>query len=179
MPLPAISRPETNEYVPYFGRYIALVPEGDILTILNQQIEPTLTLLRGISETQSLTRYAPDKWSLKEALGHVCDNERIMSYRALCIGRGDQTPIPGYDQDDYVKAANFDGCSWLDLIAEFQAIRATTIALFRSFETAATERLGTANNATISVRALAYIIAGHERHHMNIVRERYLPVIEN
>lgn len=178
MPLPTISRPAPNEYDPYYGRYIALVPEGDILAILSQQIDPTLALLHGISEAQSLTRYAPRKWSIKEVLGHLCDAERIMSYRALRIGRGDQTPIPGFEQDDYINGANFDARPWLDLLSEFELIRAATLALFRGFETPATERLGTANNAAVSVRALAYIIVGHERHHMNIVRERYLPQLK-
>lgn len=178
MPLPTISRPAPDEYDPYYGRYIVLLPEGDILTILSQQIEPTLALLRNISEAQSLTRYEPGKWSIKEVLGHLCDAERIMSYRALRIGRGDQTPIPGFEQDDYINGANFDARPWLDFIGEFELIRAATLALFRGFETAATERLGTANNVAVSVRALAYIIAGHERHHMNIVRERYLPKLK-
>ncbi len=175
MPIPAISRPAPGEYDPYYGRYIALVPEGDILAILQQQIAPTLAFLRGMTETQSLTRYEAGKWSIKEVLGHLCDAERIMSYRALRIGRGDQTPIPGFEQDDYINGANFDARPWHDLLSEFDMIRAATLALFRGFETAATERLGTANDAAVSVRALAFIIAGHERHHMNILRERYLP----
>lgn len=176
---PEIARPTASEYAPYYDRYISLVPAGDVLQHLNAQINSTLAVLRGISEAQSLRRYAPGKWSIKEVLGHVCDSERVMSYRALCLSRGDQTPLPGFEQDDYVKAANFDARAWADLIGEFEIIRAATVSLFRGFETAATERLGTANDTAVSVRALAYIIAGHERHHLKVIQERYLPLLQS
>ncbi len=176
---PEIARPTAVEYAPYYDRYISLVPAGDVLQHLSTQINATLAVLRGITEAQSLRRYAPGKWSIKEVLGHVCDTERVMSYRALRFGRGDQTPLPGFDENDYVQAGNCDARAWADLIGEFETVRAATVSLFRGFETAATERLGTANNTAVSVRALAYIIAGHERHHLKVIQDRYLPVLQS
>ena len=119
-------------------------------------------------------RYASGKWSIKEVVGHMCDTERIMAYRALRIARGDQTPLPGFEQDDYVRAAGFDSISMSDLTEEFRLIREATLPLLRGFDEQALERRGTANKVSISVLALAYIIAGHERHHVSILRSRYL-----
>lgn len=170
-------RPTSNEYAPYYGRYIDLVPDGDLLKLLSEQINNTLVVLRGISEKQSLTRYAPDKWSIKEVIGHVTDTERIMCYRALRIGRADTTPIPGFEQDDYVHAANSDALAFMDLVSEFQIVRSASVALFRNFDENAIGRRGTANNFSVTVRGLAYIIAGHERHHLNILQSKYLPLL--
>jgi uncharacterized damage-inducible protein DinB len=173
------SRPDENEYAPYYGRYISLIPEGDFFLLLDKQFAETLGLLRHLTETQAETRYEPGKWSIKEVLGHVIDNERIMSYRALRLARGDTTPLPGYEQDDYVRAANFESRTLNDLLAEFQAVRAATESLFRSFDETAIGRRGTANNVPVTVRALAYTIAGHERHHMNILQKKYLPLLKS
>ncbi|MGH7599533.1 MAG: DinB family protein [bacterium] len=172
------SHPNENEYAPYYGRYISLVPEGDFFLLLNKQFDATLEFLRNLTETQVGTRYEPGKWSIKEVLGHVIDTERIMSYRALRIGRADETPIPGFEQDDYVRAANFDSRTWDDLLAEFQIVRAATVALLRGLDEKAFGRRGTASNLSVTVRALAYIIAGHERHHLNVLRTKYLPVLK-
>ncbi len=174
---PLNSHPHENEYAPYYGRYISLVPDGDFFLLLNEQFNETLGFLRNLTETQAETRYEPGKWSIKDVLGHVIDNERIMSYRALRIARGDTTPLPGYEQDDYVRAANFDSQTLTDLLAEFQTVRAATVSLCRSFDETAIGRRGTASNFPVTVRALAYIIAGHERHHINILRTKYLPVL--
>lgn len=174
---PLNSHPNENEYAPYYGRYISLIPEGDFFLLLNKQFAETLGFLRHLTETQAGTRYEPGKWSIKDVLGHVIDNERIMSYRALRIARGDTTPLPGYEQDDYVRAANFDFRTLADLLVEFQTVRAATESLFRSFDETAIGRRGTASNLPVTVRALAYIIAGHERHHINILRTKYLPVL--
>jgi hypothetical protein len=168
------SHPNENEYAPYYGRYISLIPEGDFFLLLNKQFDETLGFLRNLAETQAESRYAPGKWSIKEVLGHVIDTERIMSYRALRIARADETPLPGFEQDDYVRAANFDSRILDDLLAEFQVVRAATAALFRGLDEKALGRRGTASNFSVTVRALAYIIAGHERHHLNVLRTKYL-----
>jgi uncharacterized damage-inducible protein DinB len=174
MPDLQISKPAAGEYNPYYSKYIDLVPDGDVVGTLASQIGPTLTALRAISDADSLKRYAAGKWSIREMLGHVNDGERIFAYRALRIARGDQTPLPGFEQDDYIAPGKFDARSWSSLIDEFEIIRKSTLALFRGFDEEAWRRTGTASENPVSVRALAYMIAGHERHHMNVLREKYL-----
>jgi hypothetical protein len=169
-----IARPGSTEYIPYYDRYISQVPDGDLVETLRSQIADTLSLLRGIPEERASHRYAPGKWSIKEVVGHLADVERIMTYRALRIARGDSTPMPGFDENAYVPAANFDARSLASLAHEFEQVRSATIAFLETLEPVAAARRGTANNAEISARALAYIIAGHERHHVAILRERYL-----
>ena len=166
-------RPMQAEYDPYYHRYISLVPEEDVLIALDQQLSETLILLRGLSEQHGTFRYEPDKWSVKEVLGHLIDAERIMSYRALCIARGERVPLPGFEQDDYVRGGNFDKRGVATLAREFEQVRRATISLFRNLEPEAWERRGKANNVEISVRALAYIIAGHELHHKAVLKDRY------
>jgi hypothetical protein len=166
-------RPAKNEYDSYYHRYISLVPEEDVLIALDQQLAETLILLRSLSEQHGSFRYEPQKWSVKEVLGHMIDTERIMAYRALRIARNDRTPIEGFEQDDYVKHGGFESRSVSNLAREFEQVRRTTISLFRNLEPDAWERRGIANNVEISVRALAYIIAGHELHHKNGLKEKY------
>lgn len=165
--------PEANEYNPYYGRYISLVKTQNIVTTLESQNRDTLTILRRVDEPKSSYRYAPGKWTVKELLGHVSDTERIFAYRALRISRGDKTPIEGFEQDDYVRYGPFESCRWGDVVAEFETIRKTTVSLFRNLSEEAWTRLGTASSYGVSVRALAFIIAGHELHHRNILREKY------
>jgi len=179
MPNSISFRPDAAEYAPYFGRYIALVPDGDFFKLLSEQLNNTLATLRGVSEAQSLTRYEPNKWSIKEVIGHLTDTERIMCYRALRIGRADTTPIAGFEQDDYVRAANFDARPFADIASDFQIVRNATVALFRSFDENAIGRRGTANDLSVTTRALAYIIAGHERHHLNVLQTKYLPLLKS
>jgi DinB superfamily len=172
-------RPQSGEYAPYYDRYISLVHSNDahsndILAAFEDQRRQTLLLLSGRPETDGDLRYAPDKWSLKEVLGHLNDTERIMSYRALRIARGDQTPIEGYEQDDYVRNSPFARRPLSDLIEDYIAVRRATISLFRNLDEAAWTRRGVANKNEVSVRALAYIIAGHELHHRRILEEKYL-----
>jgi len=170
-----IPRPEPSEYVPYYQTYISKVPpKGDLLTVLEDQRRETQHLLAGLSDAKALHRYAPGKWSIKEVVGHVTDSERVFGYRALVFGRGDENPLPGFDEKAWVPAGRFDARSLTDLAAELDAVRRATIALFSGLNAEALARRGTANNAPISVRALAWIIAGHERHHVAILRERYL-----
>jgi hypothetical protein len=172
-------RPQPGEYAPYYDRYISLVHSNDahsndILAAFEDQRRQTLLLLSGRPEADGDLSYAPDKWSLKEVLGHLNDTERIMSYRALRIARGDQTPIEGYEQDDYVRNGPFARRSLSDLIEDYIAVRRATISLFRNLDEAAWTRRGVANKNEVSVRALAYIIAGHELHHRRILEEKYL-----
>jgi DinB superfamily len=167
-------RPQTGESAPYTERYISLVQGNDILAALDQQRRQTLLLLCGRSEADGDFRYAPDKWSLKEVLGHIDDTERIMSYRALRVARGDTTPLPAFEQDDYVRNGPFAQHSMADWIEDYIAVRRATLTLFRNLDEAAWTRRGVASNHVVTVRALAYIIAGHELHHRKIIEEKYL-----
>ena len=170
----AATRPTSTEHAPEFSEYVTLVPEGDIIETLEQQIESSLSLLRTISPDKANFRYTPDKWSVKQLLGHMIDAERIISYRALCFARNDQTPLPGYEQNDYVRNADFDSRNLAEMAEEFATVRRATIQLFRPLNETEWLRHGKANENDVSVRALAYIIAGHELHHMGVLRSRYL-----
>lgn len=169
-----ISRPEIDEFDSYYERYVSLVTNGDIISALKDQIVETLDLLAKISAEKADFRYAADKWSVKELVGHVIDAERIFAYRALRIARGDETPIEGYEQDDYIKNAEFAKCNLTDLAEEFAYVRRANVLMFQNLSESAWIRRGVANNKEISVRALAYISAGHEIYHVNILKERYL-----
>ena len=170
----AATKPAPTEHAPEFSMYVTLVEEGDIIQTLEQQLENSLSLLRTISPDKANFRYAPDKWSVKELLGHLIDSERIFSYRALCFARNDQTPLPGYEQNDYVREGNFDSRNLADMLEEYATVRRTTIQLFRPLNETEWLRHGKANEHDVTVRALAYIIAGHELHHMGVVRSCYL-----
>lgn len=167
-------RPDPSEYLPYYEKYISLFPPGDVLATLERELETTLALLRSLTPAQAEIRYAPGKWSVKEVVGHVIDTERIFAYRAMRFARNDQTPVPGFDENAYVPAAQFGERTLGDLAAEFEHLRKANLFLFRGMDDEAWRRQGTANNATVSVRALAYIIAGHEIHHRELLRTRYL-----
>lgn len=169
-----ISRPQADEYATYYGNYIGKVPDGDLLAMLATQVGDTLKLIRDIPEARGTYRYAPDKWSIKEVIGHICDTERIMGYRALRIARADATPLPGFEQNDYVPAGNFDQRTLADLGEELAAVRQATLHLFRHLGPEALARRGTASGNPFTPRALAYVIAGHERHHVGILKAQYL-----
>jgi hypothetical protein len=168
-----IPRPTAAEYAPYYGRYIDRVPEGDLLRTLEDQARETQALLARLSDAKALHRYAPGKWSIKEVIGHVADTERVYAYRALRFARADATALPGFDENAWVPAGNFDARSLKDLAAELDVVRRATLALFRSLDAAALARRGPANDNEVSVRAIAWIIAGHERHHVALLHERY------
>jgi hypothetical protein len=168
------TKPDKSEYLPYYERYISLVPEGDVVSTLAGQIGETLALLRGLPASVSTYRYAPDKWSVNELVGHLIDSERIFAGRALRFARNDSAPLPGFEQDDYVRNATFDAYPLSELASEFEAVRQSTLYLFKHLDEEAWTRRGIANNAEVSVRALAYITAGHELHHRNVLRSRYL-----
>ena len=167
-------RPQPGENTPYFDRYISLVPGNDVLAALEEQRRETLLLFSGRTEADGDLRYAPEKWSLKEVLGHVNDTERIMGYRVLRIARGDPTPIEGYEQDDYVRNGPFKVLTLADLVEDYIAVRRATLTLLSNLDEADWSRRGVANKNEVTVRALAYIIAGHELHHRKIIEEKYL-----
>jgi DinB superfamily len=169
-----MSRPPADEYAPHQEAYVAAVPEGDVLDLLERQRQETQALLAGLSDAAALHQYAPGKWSVKEVVGHIADAERVFGDRALRFAREDQTPLPSFDEQAYTPAGRFDARPLADLLGELDAVRHATIALFRGFDARALARRGVAAGHGVSVRALAYIIAGHERHHVSILRERYL-----
>jgi hypothetical protein len=173
----APGRPQPDEYAPYYEKYVSLISATDILGALEGQRLVMSQLLAARSEREGNFRYAPGKWAVKEVVGHINDTERIFAYRALRISRADQTPIEGFEQDDYVKYGNFSERSLVDLAEEFVYVRNATLGLLRSLPDAAWTRRGIANKNEVSVRALAYIIAGHEVHHRRILEEKYLPAI--
>lgn len=174
-----IGKPDETEYNPYYGKYVSLVSGDDILATLGGQLPETLALLRSVPESQAGFRYAAGKWSIKELVGHMIDAERIFAYRALRFARNDTTPLPGYEQDDYIRNASFDACSLADLTAELESVRRATLFLFKHLEGEAWMRRGMASESEVSVRALAYIIAGHELHHAGVLRDRYLPAAQS
>ncbi len=173
-----IDRPGETEYAPYYGKYVSLVAGEDILSTLGAHLSATLALLGGVAESQGGFRYAEGKWSIKELVGHLIDTERIFAYRALRFARGDRTPLPGFEQDDYIRNASFDQCTLAGLAAEFESARRSTLFLFEHLDSEAWMRRGIASENEVSVRALAYIIAGHELHHTEILRDRYLSAFE-
>jgi hypothetical protein len=166
--------PEATEYAPYYGRYVSLVPEGDILETLTRQLDSTLSLLGGIDEEKAAWRYAADKWSIKELVGHIIDTERIFAYRALRFARNDRTELSGFEQDDYARYAGFDRRSLRDIVQEFEFVRRANLLMLNHLDNEAWQRRGVASGGEVSVRALAFIMAGHEQHHMQILRTRYL-----
>lgn len=170
-----IPRPDASEHLPYYSRYIDLVPDGDLLQTLRAQLDDTLALVRGLDEEQGGHRYAPEKWSIRDVLQHVIDTERIFAYRATRIARGDTTPIEGFDENTYAAAANADRRTLANLADEWEHVRHGNLLFLASLDDEVLARRGTANNAEVSVRALAWIMAGHERHHVALLRERYLP----
>jgi uncharacterized damage-inducible protein DinB len=173
MPLTPIPRPGSDEYAPYYHTYVSKVPDQDLLQLLREQIEETCALLSKVPESGADATYGPGKWTIKEVTGHIVDTERIMAYRLLRVARGDTTPLPGFEQDDYVRGGEFQARTLASLIEEFRLARASTLALLQGLDEATLARRGVADGKSVSACALAYIIAGHERHHVGILRERY------
>jgi uncharacterized damage-inducible protein DinB len=169
-----LTRPADHEYAPHYAGYIARVPDGDIVAQMERQMEETAAFLGQLGEARGDHRYAPGKWSIKEVIGHLADGERVFAYRALRFARGDQTPLASFDENAWVPQAGCDRRTLADLAAEFRAVRVATLALARSLTDEAAARTGVASGKTVSVRALIYMIAGHELHHLAILRERYL-----
>lgn len=166
-------RPQPTEYAPFYSGYVERVPAGDLVSILRGQIEDTRRLLDGVPAERADYAYAPGKWTIKEVVGHLGDVERVLSYRALRIARGDGTELAGFDEEAYVAAAAYDARTLDGLMEELQLARRATAALFASLRPEAWTRTGVANGTAVSVRALACIVAGHELHHRALLRERY------
>jgi hypothetical protein len=167
-------KPAKGEFLPYYEKYIDLVASGDVIATLSRQMAETQALLRSLPSSVASYRYAPDKWSVNELIGHLIDSERVFASRALRFARNDPTPLPGFEQDDYVSNSSFDSYPLTELASELGAVRESTVFLFKHLQEDAWMRRGIANDAEVSVRALAYIIAGHELHHREILRARYL-----
>lgn len=169
-----IGRPEPNEAAPYYLKYIDRVQSDDVVGVLEAQLDETVAFLHGITEEKSLHRYAPDKWSIRQVLNHVTDTERVFLFRAFWFGRGFDGPLPGFDEKVGAEAAKADEVSWARHIEELRGARLATLTFFRNLPAEAWTRSGIASDNPVSVRALAYILAGHAAHHMAIVKERYL-----
>jgi len=171
------NRPQKSDYADHYEKYIALVPGGDFLEILEHQHAALLRLLSPLTDAQGDFRYAPGKWSIKEVIGHISDAERIFAYRLLRIARGDETPLASFEQDPYIETGNFSARKLSDLSDEFAAVRKASVALIRSLDEKAWVRRGTASQKEVTALALGFIIAGHERHHSMILEQRYLPAL--
>ncbi len=165
---------DQTEYHPYFQRYFSLVPDGPIAEVLERQIKQTKQLLEGISEEQALYRYAEGKWSIKEIILHIIDAERIFTSRALRFSRNDGTELPGFAENDFVPESLADSRDMASLVDEYETVRRSSVSLFGNLTDGQMRRTGKANNTIYSVRAVAGIMLGHELHHLQIIRERYL-----
>lgn len=166
-------RPNKNDYAPYYEGYISLVEGNDIFKILVSQSIETQKVLNSFPKAMGAFTYQPGKWTVKEVIGHLIDTERVMAYRALCIARDEKQLLPGFDQDDYVKSGNFNKRDLFDLVYEFRLLRESNMLLAKGLDKEVLSKRGTANNKEVTVLALFYIIAGHEKHHMNILMDRY------
>jgi len=167
-----ITRPERNEYADFYANYVSLVPDGPIEEYLLKQWDELVAFLQRVSEDEASKPQAEGKWSIKQVLGHLCDTERVISYRMMRFARGDKKELHGFEQDDYVAAGDFNSRVRHDLMVEFKNIRGATIALVGSISPEDEIRTGVANGKTVSVRALAYIIAGHAQRHLQLMKER-------
>ena len=168
-----MNRPTPSEYASYYEGYISQVSESDIVPVLRSQMDELDVLLGRVEPAQETHRYAEGKWSIREIIGHLIDGERVFGYRALCIARGEKQNLPGFDQDQYMPNSAYASIALEDLLSEFRLVRLSNIAMLRNLDEPAWTRMGTANGAPVSVRALAYIMVGHVRHHMGVLRERY------
>ncbi len=169
-----MQRPSKENQPEYYQYYISLVEENNGLLAMDGQIIKMQQLIGEIPVEKEDYRYAPGKWTIKEVIGHITDTERIFGYRALCIARGEQNPLPGYDDQHYVLNGNFNSRSLYDLVHEFSVVRESNLVMFKSFDEAAKSRVGIANNNKVSIPALLFMILGHEIHHLNVIREKYL-----
>jgi hypothetical protein len=168
----AQARPSPTEYASYYGPYIDLVPDGDIIEALRTQLLEVISFLRNVPEREADVLHSPYTWTLKQVVNHISDGERVFAYRALCIARGDTTPLPGFDENEYTKTSKVERLTLGDLADEFETVRAATVSLLQSLPDEAWSRTGTANKNPISVRALAWIMVGHARHHLAIMKRR-------
>lgn len=168
-----VGRPEAGEYAPYFKRYVSLVPGEDPLAVLEEQAVAVRRTLQGLPEAGAGFRYEPEKWSVCEVVGHCADAERVFAYRALAFARGEKAALPPFDENEFARLAGHDGVPFAELLDEFAAVRVSTLHLLRHLVQAAWQRRGVASGKEISVRALAFVMAGHVAHHLGILREKY------
>jgi len=171
--MPMINRPSQAEFAPFYVGYVSLVPEADVIQVLEGQAADVRLQTRAFIPAREQFRYAEGKWSVREVLGHMTDAERVFGFRAFCFSRGDENPLPGFDENDYVARAGFDRRSLADLVQEFGQLREANLTILRRLDDEAWRRMGTASGKLVSVRALAYIMAGHVRHHLHILSTRY------
>lgn len=166
-------RPGAGEFAPFYNGYVVKVGEGDVVAAMGRQLEATLAQLGAVPAERGDHRYAPGKWSVKEVMGHLADSERVFAYRALRFARADTTELAGFDETTWVPAGAFGRRSLADIVAEYEAVRRASLAFFASLDDAAAARIGTANGNRVSVRALAWVITGHDAHHALVLRDRY------
>ena len=167
-----MTKPTSADHSEFHARYVKLVPETDLLSAMQAQAAVTQAAFLAFADRPH-HRYAPGKWTVRQVLGHMSDTERIFGYRSLSIARGDAAPLPGVEQDEWMANTDFDACTLEDLLAGFQAVRTSNLYLLDSFTPIAWERRGVASGHTVTVRALAYMLLGHERAHLEVLRERY------
>ena len=167
-------KPNPGDYAQYYGQYISLLPDEDILVILEDQKKTSEEFLKALSEEQGNISYAEGKWTIREVIGHIIDVERVMAYRALCFSRGEKQEQPGFEQEDYITNGNYNHRALNDLISEFVAVRKSNLFMFKSFSDEMLKQSGIASDNKVTVLALIYIIAGHEKHHVKIIKEKYL-----
>ena len=169
-----MNRPNESEYAPYYQSYVDQVSENDIMHVLRGELDELDVLLARVPAEKEKYAYADGKWTIREIIGHLIDGERVFGYRALCIARGEKQNLPGFDQNDYMLTAPYNHIELEDLLSELRLVRQANLAMLRNLDEGAWARLGTANGNEVSVRALVFIMAGHVRHHMGVLRERYL-----
>lgn len=169
----ATGRPADTEYATFYAGYVSLVPEDDAIGALERQVDELRALSASVPKDRETFRYAPDKWSVRQVVGHLTDGERVFGYRAFCISRGEQAPLPAFDENAYVAHSGYDGVPLGELVDELVSVRRGNLAALRRLAAADWTRLGTASGKPVSVRGLAYVMAGHPRHHLAILRERY------
>jgi hypothetical protein len=168
-----IERPKENEYAPFYAGYVARVPETEILEVLREQPKELKRVADSVVPDKESFRYAPDKWSVRELFGHLVDAERFFGHRAFCVSRGDANPLPGFDEKLYVSESSYDSRPLAEMVEDFSLLREANSRLLENLDAAAFSREGVANGAKVTVRALAYIMTGHARHHLAVLRERY------
>jgi uncharacterized damage-inducible protein DinB len=169
----AMERPRDGEYAPFYAPYVALVPETDILGVLEQQVEEIRRLAASVPAERETHRYADGKWSIREVLGHLVDGERVFGYRAFCISRGERAGLPSFDENQYVAATRYDAIPLRELADDLALVRRSNLAVLRRLAPPDWTRVGTTSGNAVTVRALAWVMAGHPRHHLDILRERY------
>jgi len=169
-----MKKPEVNEYALYYQRYIDLITTDDIFSVFKQQAEEIVALFTTLSEEQASFRYAEGKWTIKEVLGHIVDSERIFGYRVLAISRGEKNPLPGFAENEYVRNGKYENRSLQSLLAEYSQLSSANLELFKSLDEEMLSQKGTASGKEVTARAILFVTIGHEKHHLEIIKSRYL-----